>query len=29
MAEIIDHVDATQHIPSNSKTNTALTLGKH
>lgn len=27
MAEIIDHVDATQHIPSNSKTNTALTLG--
>lgn len=27
MAEIIDRLDATQHIPTNSKTNTALTLG--
>lgn len=27
MAELIDKIDATQHLPSNAKTNTALTLG--
>lgn len=29
MSEIVERVEAIQEMPSNSKTNTSLTLGKH